>query len=418
MAGGGIVVVGAGQAGFQVAATLRAAGHAGRVRLVGAEPHPPYQRPPLSKGLLLGKTAPDRLLFRQPGYFAAQGIELDLGTVVTAIDRTAAEVVTACGRTLPYDRLVLATGTRVRPLPVPGVAHAGVRYLRTLDDALALRPAIAAARRVAMIGGGFIGLEVAAAVRLLERPVTVLEAADRLMGRVVAPVISAFYADLHRSRGVELVLDANVTAIEGDGGQVGAVVLEDNSRVLADLVVIGIGVVPNVELAEAAGLACADGILVDAQGRTEDPRIFAAGECARHPNRFAGGTARLESVQHAVDQAKVVGAALTGAPMTYDEVPWFWSDQYEVKLQMAGISRGHDLAVVRGKPTGGRFSVFYFKADRLLAADSINQPGEHLMARKLLRAQATGLTPAHVADEAFDLRSAANAGPADVRPEQ
>lgn len=401
-----MVIVGAGQAGFQVAASLRASAYAGPIRLLGDEPDHPYQRPPLSKGLLLGKTTADRLLFRQPAYYQAQGIALELGTAVTAIDREAGSVATA-GGSIPYDHLVLATGTRVRPLRVPGAELAGVRYLRTLGDAIALGPAIAASRRVAVIGGGFIGLEVAAAVRLLGRPVTVIEAADRLMGRVVAPVVTAFFAALHRERGVTLALDAQVTALAGEGAKVTGVLLADGRTVPADLVVIGIGVLPNVELAEAAGLACADGILVDAQGRTADPRIFAAGECAAHPNRFAGGTARLESVQHAVDHAKTVAGALMGGAASYDEVPWFWSDQYEVKLQMAGISRGHDRAVLRGDPAAGRFSVCYFKDGRLLALDSVNRPGEHLIARKLLGSAGNTLTEAHAADEAFDLRSAA-----------
>jgi 3-phenylpropionate/trans-cinnamate dioxygenase ferredoxin reductase subunit len=403
----GVVIVGGGQAGFQVAASLRAGGYEAPVRLVGAEAWLPYQRPPLSKGLLLGKMARERLLFRQAAYYGTQGIELRLGETVTAVDPAARAVSTAVGTTLPYDALVLATGTRVRPLPVPGTELDGVLYLRTIDDSEDLARRVDAATRVVVIGGGFIGLEVAAAVRTLGRPVTVLEAADRLMGRVVAPVISAFYADLHRARGVELATNARIVGLEGgEDGRVRAVVMADGARHPADLVVIGIGVVPNVELALAAGAACADGILVDAQGRTSLPGVFAAGECTSHPSRFAGGRrVRLESVQNAVDQAKAVAAAILGRDEPYDEVPWFWSDQYEVKLQMVGLSPGHELEVVRGELADGRFSVCYFQGGRLIAIDSVNRPSDHMTGRKLLAAGTT-LTPAQAADPGFDLKAA------------
>lgn len=402
----GTVIVGGGQAGFQVAASLRAGGYDRPIHIVSAEAHPPYQRPPLSKGLLLGKFERDRLLFRQPAFYTTQGITLTLNETVVAIDRATRTVGLASGRRLPYRALVIATGTRVRPLSVPGADLGGVLYLRTLDESEALARRIVAAESVAVIGGGFIGLEVAAVARQLGRPVTVLEAAERLMGRVVAPVISSFYADLHRTRGVELVLDARIERLEGEAGQVRAVVTADGVRRAADLVVVGIGVVPNVELAIAAGLPCADGIEVDRQGRTADPAIFAAGECTSHPNRFAGGRARLESVQNAVDQAKAVAAAILGRDEPYDAVPWFWSDQYEVKLQMVGISRGHDRAVLRGDPKSGRFSVCYFKDGRLVAIDSVNQPSEHMVGRKLLGAPGIDLTPEQAADQGFDLRSA------------
>lgn len=411
----GVVIVGGGQAGFQVAASLRAGGFTDPIHLISAETHPPYQRPPLSKGLLLGKMERSRLLFRQPAFYEAQAIELMLGETVTALDREARAVATAGGRTLPYDVLVLATGTRVRPLAVPGTELEGVIYLRTLEDSEALAEAIQAAERVMVIGGGFIGLEVAAAARMLGRPVTVLEAADRLMGRAVAPIVSDFYAGLHRQRGVELVLNARIMALVGTAGRVAAVRMADGSTHPADLVVIGIGVLPNVELARAAGLPCEDGILVDALGRTADACIYGAGECTSHPSRFADGRVRLESVQNAVDQAKTVAAAILGGSEPYDEVPWFWSDQYEVKLQMAGISRGHDRAVLRGDLEGGRFSVCYFRDGRLIAVDSVNRPGEHLVARKLL-AQDARVTPEQAADESFDLKQTI-AGPAAGRPE-
>ena len=405
---GGVVIVGAGQAGFQVAASLRADGETGPILLIGSESHPPYQRPPLSKAMLLGKMERERLLFRQPGFYAAQAIELRLGTTVTRVDRAQRTIETADGASLPYGTLVLATGTRVRPLPLPGTDLDGVMYLRTLGDSDQLALRIAQARQVAVIGGGFIGLEVAAAARMLGKPVTVLEAADRLMGRVVAPVISAFYADQHRQRGVDLILGARIAALAGEAGRVSGIVMQDGSMHSADLVVIGIGVLPNVELAEDAGLPCTNGIEVDAFGRTEDPLIFAAGECASHPSRFAGGRIRLESVQNAVDQAKAVAAAIRGRPVPYDEVPWFWSDQYELKLQMVGISAGHDAQAIRGEPAAGRFSVFYFRQDRLLAIDSVNRPSDHMAGRKLLQA-GISVTPAQAADEGFELKSALSA---------
>jgi 3-phenylpropionate/trans-cinnamate dioxygenase ferredoxin reductase subunit len=405
--GAGVVIVGGGQAGFQVAASLRAGGYAGPIRICSAENHPPYQRPPLSKAFLLGKMERERLLFRQPAFYAAQAIELVLGDAVAAIDREARTVATAAGRRLPYDALVLATGTRVRPLPVPGSELDGVVYLRTLEESEALARRVAEAERVVVVGGGFIGLEVAAAARTLGKPLAVLEAADRLMGRVVAPVISGFYARLHRERGVELVLNARIDRIEGARERARAVVMADGTRHAADLVVVGIGVLPNVELALAAGLACENGVVVDERGRTGDPAIFAAGECTSHPNRFAGGMARLESVQNAVDQAKAAAATILGRDEPYDEVPWFWSDQYEVKLQMVGISFGHDQQAVRGDPAGGRFSVFYFRDRRLIAIDSVNRPSDHMAGRKLLAA-GTGLTPAQAADEGFDLKTAAS----------
>ena len=401
----GVVIVGAGQAGFQVAASLRAGGHTGSIQLIGTEAHPPYQRPPLSKGLLLGKMERERLLFRQPSFYGAQAISLRLGDTVTAIDRGNRTVTTAHGESIPYGVLVLATGTRVRPLPLPGTELDGVMYLRTLEHAEELARRVERARKVVVVGGGFIGLEVAAAVRLLGKPVTVLEAADRLMGRVVAPVISGFYANLHRARGVNLVLDARIAALQGEGGLVDHVAMADGSRHEADLVVIGIGVLPNTELAQAAGLACANGIEVDENGRTEDPAVFAAGECTSHPNRFAGGRARLESVQNAVDQAKAVAAAILGRPAPYDEVPWFWSDQYEVKLQMVGISTGHDRQAIRGDPATGRFSVFYFREGSLIAIDSVNRPSDHMTGRKLIPA-GVAVSPTQAADETFDLKAA------------
>lgn len=399
----GVVIVGGGQAGFQVASSLRTGGYAGPVHLISAESAPPYQRPPLSKGLLLRKMDAGRLPFRQLNFYATSGIDLVLGETVSAIDRTARTVTTANGHQFRYDALVLTTGTRVRPLPVPGAELDGVVYLRTLEDSERLRERLEACRQAVVIGGGFIGLEVAAAARMLAKPVTVLEAAERLMGRVVAPVISQFYAELHRGRGVEVELGARIERLEGEGGRVQAVVMADGRRYPADLVVVGIGVLPNAELAAAAGIACENGILVDEHGRTSDPRVFAAGDCANHPNRYARGRIRLESVQNAIDQARSVAAAILGQDEPYDAVPWFWSDQYEVKLQMAGLSLGHDAQVVRGDVASGRFSVFYFAGGRLIAIDSVNRAGDHMAGRKLL-AGGVAIDIDQAADESFDLK--------------
>jgi 3-phenylpropionate/trans-cinnamate dioxygenase ferredoxin reductase component len=405
----GTVVVGGGHAGFEAAAALRAKGYKAPVRVLCAEPHAPYQRPPLSKGLLLGKAEAYNLPFRSPGFYAAQAIELLVGEAAAAVDRAAGAVETRAGRRLPYDALVLATGARPRLLPVEGAGLDGVVYLRTLDEALDLAARLAAAERVVVVGGGFIGLEAAAAARTLGKAVTVLEAAPRLMGRVVAPVISEHYRRLHEGRGVEVVLDARAGRIEGDDrGRVAAVVTGDGTRLPADLVVVGIGVAPDTALAEAAGIACGDGVLVDERARTSDPAVYAAGDCANHPNRHAGPglpRLRIESVQNATDQARAAAAAIVGRDEPYDAVPWFWTDQYDAKLQMAGLSGGHEASVLRGDPESGRFSVFYFRGGRLAAADSVNRPGDHLAARRLLAAGAA-LTPAEAADEGFDLKAA------------
>jgi 3-phenylpropionate/trans-cinnamate dioxygenase ferredoxin reductase subunit len=401
----GVVIVGGGQAGFQAAASLRSGGYAEPIRIVAAEPHQPYQRPPLSKSLLLGKTDGPPLFYRQPGFYQAQAIELMLGETAAAIDVAARRMTLASGSQLPYDALLLATGARVRLLPVEGAELEGVLYLRTLAEAELLRAKLLTSERLVVIGGGFIGLEVAAAARMLGLTVSVVEVADRLMGRVVAPVVSEHFQRLHRERGVEVLLGARLRHLEGEAGRVRAVVMQDGSRLPADLVVVGVGVLPNLELAAAAGLPCGNGIIVDERARTADPGVLAAGDCALHPNRFARGPIRLESVQNAVDQARTAAATILGLDQPYDTPPWFWTDQYDAKLQMVGISLGHDTSVLRGHPESGRFSVFYFAGETLLAIDSVNRPGDHLAGRKLL-ATGRSITPAQAADESFDLKAA------------
>lgn len=391
----GVVIVGAGQAGLEAAAALRAQGYQESVTLIGDEPHPPYQRPPLSKEYLLGKQGVDNLPLRAPVFYEKHSITLRMGETVASIDRAAHRIQTGKGE-IPYGKLILATGARNRLLPVPGAERA--LYLRTRDEADVIKQRMEGASRIAVIGGGFIGLEIAAAARTLGKPVTIIEALPRLMARAVSPLLSDFFRDVHRSEGAEVLLDSTVREIAAD-----AVVLTDGRRYEADLVLAGIGVVPNMELARDAGLATGNGITVDEFLKTSDPDIYVIGDCADHPNPFAGGRVRLESVQNAVDQAKCAARGIAGSPSPYSDVPWFWTDQFGVRFQMAGLSAGHDRAVLRGSVENRKFSVFYFKQGRLLAVDSVNRFGDHVAARKMLAA-GTPLTPEQAADETVDFK--------------
>jgi 3-phenylpropionate/trans-cinnamate dioxygenase ferredoxin reductase subunit len=381
-----VVIVGAGQAGYQVAASSRGKKFAGPILILGDEPVLPYQRPPLSKGYVKGEMKEDALLLRPESFYSGNAITMRLGCQVTALDRAAHEVVLADGERVAYDSLVLATGGRVRTLPVPGADLDGVTYVRTLADAVALKPQIEAADNVVVIGGGFIGLECAAVARTLGCEVVVLEAMDRLMARVVSPVLSDYYRDLHRSRGVDVRLGASVTEIIGNDGRVTGVRCGDGAAVPADLVVIGIGIIANDDLAKAAGLACDRGIVVDALLRTSDPDIYAIGDCATFPHPMAEGLLRLESVQNAIDQGKTVADAIMGDAKPYAAVPWFWSDQYEVKLQIVGMTQHYDDTVTLGDVAGGRFSVLYFRGGTLTGIDSVNMPSDHVAGRKLFGA--------------------------------
>lgn len=401
----GIVIVGAGQAGVQTAEALRAGGYTGRITLLGDEPHGPYHRPPLSKAWLAGEMDAAQLVLRAPEMLARKGIELRTGVTVRRIDRATRTLQLADGGTLPYSGLVLATGATPRALPLPGADAEGVMPLRSRADASAIAgrmaTCVAQDRPVVVIGGGFIGLEVAATARKKGARVTVLEAAPRLLGRVLAPVLSDWYADLHRRHGVRLVFDAQVAGIEADAGGVHGVRLADGSVLPAGLVVVGIGVAANDVLAREAGLACERGIVVDACGRTSDPAIVAAGDCTarRLPD---GSLLRLESVQNATEQGKSAAAALLGQERPFTTTPWFWSDQYDRKLQMAGLSAGADAWAVRGDMAAGGFSVYHFQGERLLAVDSVNAARDHLQARKLLDAGLSP-TPWQAGDVAFDL---------------
>ncbi|WP_055586897.1 NAD(P)/FAD-dependent oxidoreductase [Streptacidiphilus griseoplanus] len=409
MAARSVVIVGAGQAGSDTAAALRSHGFDGRVTLVGEEPWLPYQRPPLSKAYQAGTVGQEELELRPASFYADQRIELLRGDRAVKIDRELRTLLLDSGRTLPYDALVLATGARPRALPVPGAQRPGVLALRGLDDAEALRQQLAGAERplqVVVVGAGFIGLEVAATARELGHHPTVVEALPRVLARAVSPVMSDWLAAEHRRRGTALLLRREVVALHGAGtgdGPVQVVELDGGTRLPADLVVVGIGVLPNVGLAVEAGLNVGDGVLVDEQLRTSDPAIHAVGDCARFPSVHAGRPLRLESVQNASDQARTVAAVICGEPAPYRALPWFWSQQFTLRLQIAGITAGHDEAVTAGDPEQGRFSVFCFRHGRLVGVESVNRPADHGIARRLLAA-GPDLTPEEVAAPGFDLK--------------
>jgi 3-phenylpropionate/trans-cinnamate dioxygenase ferredoxin reductase subunit len=396
MTDGTVIIIGAGQAGGQCAASLRRNGWSGRIVLAGAEPHPPYQRPPLSKTYLSGEIGEDRLWLQPPETWADQDVELRLGVTATAIDRDAKTATFDDGTSETWTHLVIATGSRVRPLPVPGTDLDGVRYLRTIADVDALKADFTPGKRIAIVGGGYIGLEAASVAKKLGAEPVVIEAMDRLLARVAVPELSAFYLDAHRSRGVTVELGAQVEAIEGKGGglfgrgksHVTAVKLADGREIACDSVLVGIGILPNQELAAEAGLETGNGIAVDAECRTSDPAIFAIGDCAEQENWLTGTRIRLESVPNALDQAKHAAAAITGKPAPKPEVPWFWSDQFELKLQTAGLIGQQDTTLQRrpADPAEGHFTLFHLKDGVLIAADCVND-AHGFMAAKMMIAQ-------------------------------
>ncbi len=402
----GIVVVGAGQAGFQLGASLREGGYAGPVILVGEEPGLPYGRPPLSKAYMLGKTDAAGLSLRPEPYFAEHRLTVRAAERAVAIDRAARRLHLASGEALPYDHLVLATGARNRPLPVPGADLPGVHQLRTLAEADGLKAALAEARSVAVVGAGFIGLEFAAVCAQKGLPVTVIEGLDRPLARAVSPGMAALIEASHLRAGVRFLFGSAVSGIAGDD-RVRAVALSDGREIAADLVLVGIGVMPNHDLAAAAGLRIENGIAVDAMLATEDPAISAIGDCASFPSPHADGArVRIESVQNAVDGARCVAARLTGRPTAFTAVPWFWSDQGPLKLQIAGLCQPHDRAVRRGNPESGSVSVFCYRGERLAGVESLNRPADHMIARRLLQSGRSP-TPDQAADPVFDLKALA-----------
>lgn len=400
-----LVIVGGGQAAAQAVQSLRQQGFAGRITLVGDEPYAPYQRPPLSKKYLAGELARERLLLRPPAFYAEKGVALELGARVEELEPAARRIRLADGRTLSYDKLLLATGSRVRRLDVPGATLPNVHYLRTIADADAIAASLAPGARVVLVGAGYIGLEVAAVVRQRGLDVTVLEAAARVMSRTVGPEVSAFYEARHREAGVELFFGASVKALHGTE-RVTSVETADGRTFACDVVIVGIGVVPNVELAAKAGLECADGIVVDEHARTADENVVAAGDCTNHPLALYGRRVRLESVPNAIHQAKVAAQTLLGAPAAYSEVPWFWSDQYDLKLQITGLAAGHDEVVVRGDPAARSFAAFYLRAGEIVAVDAVNSPKEFIAGKKLVASRAR-IAAERLRDAAVDVAALA-----------
>lgn len=408
-----LVIVGASYAGVQLAATARELGFEEPITILGDERHLPYQRPPLSKGLLTGKTTVDQLQLRGPDFFTQNRIDLQLGQRAAAVDAGARTVTLADGRTLDYGWLALTTGARCRPFTVPGAELDGVVELRTLDDALRVADAAGRTKRACVIGGGFIGLEVASALRTRGVEVTVVEAQPHLLTRSFPPIMSAYVENAHRRRGIELLTGRGVRALHGTHGQVDAVELTDGHRVDCDLVVLGVGVLPNVELAQAARLAVDNGIVVDAFGRTSAPRVLSAGDVASMALApVPGGPARvrLESIQAANDGARAAASVVVGREQPNTAVPWFWSDQFDLKFQMAGLPLHGDDVVTRGDIASDKFSLFYLRDGVLVGAHSVNKPAEHMQSRKLIAARAQP-TAAQLADTSFDLKTVPTATP-------
>ncbi len=404
MTQGPVLIAGAGHAGFQLAASLRQHGYSEPIRLINDEAHLPYQRPPLSKAYLKGAGGADSLMFRPDKFYRDQNIEL-IADRAASIDRAARRLLLASGSSLDYGHLVLATGARNRLLDIPNANLEDVRYLRTLDESEALRLRIASARRVVVIGAGFIGLEFAATARAKGLEVDVIELGARVMARAVTAEISDFFQSRHTAAGIRIHLGVQATSIESDGTHVAGVSLSDGRHVPADLVVVGVGVLPNVELADEAGLPVAAGIIVNEQLLTSDPNISAIGDCALFASHRFGGALRLESVQNATDHARCVAARLTGDAKTYDGQPWFWSDQRDDKLQIAGLTTGYDRVVVRGDPAQGSFSAFCYKSGQLVGVESVNRGSDHVFGRKILGMNRS-IAPEQAADTSFDLKAA------------
>ena len=396
------VIVGASHAAAQLVASLRQRGWSGPIRLIGDEGRVPYERPPLSKAYLAGEIDAEKLAIRPESFYAKHGVDL-ITDRVAAIDRDAKAVTLTDGKARAYDKLALCTGARVIRLPLPGAQLPGVRYLRTLADVEAIKNDLASVKRAVVIGGGYIGLETAASLRKLGKAVVVLEMADRLLQRVTAPEVSAFYHRLHTEQGVGIVTSAAAVSIEGQG-RVERVVCSDGSSFPADIVIVGVGITPATELAKAAGLSVDNGIVVDEFCQTADPDIVAAGDCASQRDPQTGQHRRLESVPFAVEQAKSAAAALCGEPVAQTSLPWFWSDQYDLKLQMAGLNRGHDQVVIRGQSdSGDSFAAFYFRSGRMIAADCINRPQEFMLAKRLL-GKGQSVDPGTVGDESLTVK--------------
>ncbi|MAR90353.1 MAG: FAD-dependent oxidoreductase [Pseudomonadota bacterium] len=395
------VIIGASHAGAQLATSLRKEGWEGRILVIGDEPTAPYHRPPLSKALLNGEKTAEEIDIFKPSIYEKAGVDMLLGTRVESIDREGKTLVLDNRETIQYDKLALCTGARVRTLDIPGVHLDGVFYLRTLKDSQQIQAAVKPGNKAVIVGGGYIGLETAASLSKLGMEVTVLEMMDRVLERVTAEELSAYYTKLHQRHGVQIITGAQAMALHGEGN-VQQVICNDDRVLDADMVIIGIGVIPNTELAEDCGLEVGNGIIVDEYARTKDPDIVAAGDCTFHPNSLLGYPLRLESVPNAMDQAKSAAATLCGKEKKYAALPWFWSDQYNIKLQIAGFNKGYDQVVLRGDPDTDQFVAWYLKGGQLLAADCINSPKEFMQAKKLISLKAK-VEPKDLADPEFDL---------------
>jgi 3-phenylpropionate/trans-cinnamate dioxygenase ferredoxin reductase subunit len=396
-----VVVVGAGQAGLALVARLRADGFAGRVSLIGAEPHPPYQRPPLSKAYLLGEMEKERLFLRPESFYAEHGIDLRLGSPAAAIDTGRRVVVLETGAEVPYDELVLTTGSQPRRLPAAiGGELEGVLVMRDIRDADRLAPELVAGRRVLVVGGGYIGLEAAAVCAKRGLRVTLVEMAPRILQRVAAPETSDYFRRLHAGMGVTVREGVGLDRLLGEGGRVTGARLSTGEELPVDLVLVGVGIAPDARLAESAGIEVENGIKVDAYGRTSAPHVWAAGDCASFPH--GEGRIRLESVGHAIDQAEQVARNIMGADQPYVPQPWFWSDQYDTKLQIAGLNSGYDRVFVR--QAGEALSHWYYRGDQLVAVDAMNDSRAYMIGKRLIE---MGKSPAPevVADPATDLKA-------------
>ncbi|MBQ0757375.1 MAG: FAD-dependent oxidoreductase [Amphritea sp.] len=401
----GVVIIGGGHAGYQSADSLRRAGYEGVITLVDGEGHLPYQRPPLSKSHLLNDTGEDALLFRTQTYYDDHNIDLKLGHRVVSISRTEKQVRLDNNETLCYEKLIIATGAKLRQLDLPGSKLNGVGYIKSLDDIRYIQDHLNQTEETVIIGGGFIALEFAATAAKLGKKVTVLVRGQRILANNVTAELSQYMLDIHHQHGVDIRFDAQVDHISGDdSGNVEAVRLKDGTLLPAQLVLAGIGVTADTELAVEAKLLCHDGVIVDAQCRTNDRDIFAAGDSAKYKNPFTGTEIRLESVQNAVDQAKVIALVITGQEAKYHSVPWFWSDQYDIKLQMVGIHDGYTHFYQRGSQEEDKFSLFFFRDEKLIAIHTVNRPADHMAGRKLIFA---GMSPTQeqIEDAGFKLTS-------------
>lgn len=401
-----VVIIGGGQAAAQACASLRLFGFQGTITLIGEEAALPYQRPPLSKAYMKGELAEERLYFKPAAWYEDQNIETILSMRAIKIDRSAQTVELDHGAIIPYDALIMATGSRPRALPVEGSDLDGVFDLRDLADVERIRPRMIAGRKMVIVGAGYIGLEASAVARQMGLNVTVLEMEERVLARVTSPIMSAFFTEEHTRQGANIRTGARLSSLRGTDGKVTTAILADGTELDADIVLVGIGILPNTELAEAAGIACSNGILTDRDARTNDPRVFAAGDCAARPLVHYGRKGRLESVHNAIEQGKLAAAAIMGRPRPAEDCPWFWSDQYDLKLQIAGLSQGYDETVVRGDPADRKFAVFYLQNGKLIAVDAINSPPEFLASKKLIMTGAR-LAPETLSDTSQSMKDIA-----------